>query len=501
MSPANLKNFIYRGFYILCKIKIALYTKMFKSKLSSKHLILIYTIANILCLAFCSIQEKSAYIGNDANLSTEILSNQHDSTLRLNTSIGLSLDFADGLVVGILESAQHSKIFDMENITSQFGIDQSSDLENSTEPVSEYEERIKNETFINSGIKYSEKNYSDIYLKHLKMLKESGKLHKQSAEYQDLHIEDQLSYHQKNPPVTGSVMPDEPKKIIRRIPPKLPPEHVSKTKSKDSESKDGKSKDGKSKDFGDESKSFSGTIDAKVIKSAKLRLRSSDLKDTIDLYDKVLEELRPKLESLKTGNPGIGPLEKLSQKSSPGDGFKDFSTSIDETAKQSEDLTKLESMETVKKLYLSHFKLDNVNSKINITNKDSKYGKVHGSTKSDETEASHPKEENIETPSRNNNGTSGSKFLSILTHIMPLRLSFRQSSTVGRGGDSSTEENMLANKFISRWKGAIQGSNKSSAGFSTDLNLSKAQSVGTEHPKQEIYFARYVELDSSDEED
>ncbi|EAK88746.1 hypothetical protein [Cryptosporidium parvum Iowa II] len=265
---------------------------MLKLDLGRKNIVFLYIILEIVCLACCSIQQNSNLNQDGLNFDTETLL-QVDKIIGLLESVipNVAQNCADGLELSPFMDIQPGDTLNKENFFSpQVEFKQLTRSERYAEPIDKYK-GIDYGALLNCKYKYPEQTYSKMYLGHLKTLKESGKMHRRATVFQDLHPSDKLSYLQKNPPITGSIFPDEPKIILRRKKPNLFAEATKKVEI-------GKGEPRKSE------KSLFDMVDGQKSKLRKMHSQDQYLRRLISSYDLVLEELKAKLKSIKDKDSG-----------------------------------------------------------------------------------------------------------------------------------------------------------------------------------------------------
>ncbi|KAH8581626.1 uncharacterized protein ELE39_001756 [Cryptosporidium sp. chipmunk genotype I] len=281
---------------------------MFKSKLGRKNIVFFYVIVELICVVYCSIQESSDALKIDTNFSTELLLGPDELIKFLESLIPvIAQDCTDQPGLSPLMSIQPNNNLNEKKVSSLFEAERSANLEEYTETIDRNEERIHRGIFPCDNKSY-EQIYSKMYLNHLKALKESGKMHRQNAEFQDLHPCDKLSYLQKNPPITGSILPDEPKIILRRKKPNLLVECTKKVEIEKTER-------------GKNQKSFLDMLNEQKRKLRKIRVQDRGLRKFLSSYDLVIEELKAKLKTIKDRG-SITREEKLRNLSDKLSGYK-----------------------------------------------------------------------------------------------------------------------------------------------------------------------------------
>ncbi|OII71828.1 uncharacterized protein cubi_00636 [Cryptosporidium ubiquitum] len=508
---------------------------MFKSKLNKRHAIFTYAIFNVLYLVLCSIQKSYPTNGDNTNLNKELLLNTDLLIKFVNLSIPeISPDCTDGLEISPLMSIQSNGTLNEENILSQQSeIDQLVDTRKNIELSNECEEQIECMILPDNGIKLSKRNYSDMYIEYLKTLKESGGLHKRDVEHRDLHKDDKLSYLQKNPPVTGSFMPDEPKIIRKRARPNFPPEHLYKANIR--------KKDGK-----DEDRAQIDIMDIKKIKLNKPSFRGGTSKEPLSPYDLVILELKSRLESIRNKRREVEFLEKEKERGERGNQRHSHGTDSEiqreATKGQSRNLFELTNL--LKNVGNGPEKLK-PHSDLKETEEGHKTSEVSAqSTRIKDlikrfktqvflTPQIHPirgPEGNQDQASHFNTESTGEtaqetssdqekdmpkgeslvlepgkqpKFLSIVQLMRPLELSVRQFRSLNHHPSNNEDQEKKVEKFVSRWKGAISSANKRLEIKTSGSEVSKTLSLSGENSSDsdDTYFADYVEVDdeSSDE--
>ncbi|TRY53093.1 Uncharacterized protein CTYZ_00002504 [Cryptosporidium tyzzeri] len=260
---------------------------MLKLDLGRKNVVFLCIILEIVCLACCSIQHNSNLNQDKSSFNTEILL-QVDKTIGLLESVipNVTHNCADWLEPSPFMDIQPGDTLNKESLFSpQVEFEQLIRPEKCTELIDKHK-GIDCGALLNCKYKCPEKTYSKMYLGHLKTLKESGKMHRRATVFQDLHPDDKLSYLQKNPPITGSIVADEPKIILRRKKPNLFAEVTKKVEI-------GKGELRKSE------KSLFDMVDGQKSKLRKIHFQDQHLRKLISSYDEVLKELKTKLKSIK----------------------------------------------------------------------------------------------------------------------------------------------------------------------------------------------------------
>ncbi|POM85334.1 hypothetical protein CmeUKMEL1_16900 [Cryptosporidium meleagridis] len=259
---------------------------MFKLDFGRKNIVFLYIVVETICLACCSVQQNSNLNQDSLNLNTEILS-KADLLIDFLDSVipNVAHNCADGLELSPFMDIQPNDTSNQRNLSSpQVEFKQLISPEEYTKSIKKHK-KVDYGDLLNNKYKCPEKTYSKMYLAYLKTLKESGKMHKGATVFQDLHPDDKLSYLQKNPPITGSILADEPKVILRRKKPNLFAEETKKVEIGKGEFR--------------KSESLFDMIDGQKSKLRKMHSHDKNLKKLISSYDLVIEELKAKLKSIK----------------------------------------------------------------------------------------------------------------------------------------------------------------------------------------------------------
>ncbi|KAJ1606785.1 putative signal peptide protein [Cryptosporidium canis] len=492
---------------------------MFRIKLTRENATFICIFIHIVYLVFGSALETTPNDG--LQLNSEQLLNQDELIGAINLAIpSISQNCLNGFDMSPLKSVQSSGSFSLK-VSSPQSLEENQ-LED--KQFAETSQGSEKETVFSATstdyLKNSRKNYVNMYFQHLRDLKRSGKTYKRRAKYRSLSKGDQLTYLQMNPPITGSVMPDEPKILKRRVRPTLMSER---TKVRhDTEEYDVV-----------EGKKLLDAIDSQDLRLKKLKYKSDYLKGVIPLYDLVIKELKAKQELMNAKKHSeLGIPDKGSDKKSETTNIEDKSTSI---KAEIEELTSKKHKIKAAQTELNNVLMDHANIKIlagsnalpsnifqthslNIHNLEQTYsGIMHDSSRTHQdcqpenlqgavsyfrvNIPSFP--EHISTAKSSDDlelAGVGSKFSSKAHTLKGLNIG------IGPENMSSSVKITLRNPnkpiFTSRWSGKIRAPNMNHG--STNTEYPKEKNFPEESDESDLYYAclvgTYMDDDDSDEE-
>ncbi|KAH8740912.1 hypothetical protein FG386_002458 [Cryptosporidium ryanae] len=151
---------------------------------------------------------------------------------------------------------------------------------------------------VTEGVTNQEQNkkqcYTSRYSKLLKRLKAQNKQHRKQTKFVGTHEKDLLTSIEKNPPILGSQMPDEPPIVKRRMVPRIPLDTESARFKYEIMKKE--------HELEREKKKLSGILDSQLDSIVKIMEKQSQLLDLLNkleekiMHDDVIRDIRERLE-------------------------------------------------------------------------------------------------------------------------------------------------------------------------------------------------------------
>ncbi|KAJ1604424.1 putative signal peptide protein [Cryptosporidium canis] len=319
---------------------------MFRPKLTRENATFICIFIHIVYLVFGSALETTH--NDDLKLNSEQLLNQDKLIGAINLAIPtISENCLNGFDMSPLTSVQSSGSFN-HKVSSPLSLEENQ-LED--KQCAEASQGSENENVFSATstnhLKNARKNYGNMYFQHLRDLKRSGKTYKRRAIYRSLSKSDKLTYLQMNPPITGSVMPDEHKILKRRVRPTMISERTKLRHNIE--------------EYDVEDKKLLDALDSQDLILKKLRHKSDYLKGVVSLYDLVIKELKAKQELMNAKKHSeLGIPDKGSDKKSETN-IEDKSTPI---KAEIEELTSKKHKIDAAQTELNNVLMDHANIKI-----------------------------------------------------------------------------------------------------------------------------------------